>query len=76
MNIIEYVLRKKEILEDLDVANKIDRDYDIIRSKYAKKKAELEELKKENEYLKDRQAKNLKTIREQRKEIKELKEGK
>lgn len=72
MNLIEYVLNKKEILEDLEVADKIDRDYDILRSKYAKLKAELEDCKEELLYLKDRQAKNLKRIKEQRKEIKEL----
>lgn len=72
MNLIEYVLNKKEILEELEAADKIDRDYDILRTKYAKLKAELEDYKKQIIYLEERQEKNLKRIKEQRKEIKEL----
>lgn len=72
MNLIEYVLNKKEILEELEAADKIDRDYDILRSKYAKLKAELEDCKKQIIYLEERQERNLKRIKEQRKEIKEL----
>ena len=75
MNLIQYIWNKKEILEDLEAANKIDRDYDILRTKYAKKKTEIEELQHEIEYLEERQTKNLKTIRELRKKIKLLEKG-
>jgi predicted nucleic acid-binding Zn-ribbon protein len=76
MNIIEYIRNKKSILEDLKEMDRIDRDYDILRTKYAKQKAELESLEKEIEILNSRNTKHLKTIRELRKELKGLKNDK
>lgn len=73
MNIIEYLIHKKEIIADLDEMDKIDRDYDMLRAKYSAKKKEVEDLQKEVNLLNERNSKHLKTIRELRKELKGLK---
>lgn len=70
---IEYLVNYKNNVEELE---SLDRDYDILRAKYAKKKSELEDTKKEVEYLTERQTKNLQTIRKLRKELKGLKNDK
>lgn len=70
---ISYIIHKKDIEDELE---SLDRELDIYKAKYSHKNKELEEAKKENEILVERNSKHLKTIRELRKEIKGLKNDK
>lgn len=67
---IEYIRNYKSNIEELE---SLDRDLENLKVRYANKKSIIDDLQKENDYLKNRQDELLASIKEQRKEIRKLK---
>lgn len=67
---IEYILNYKNNIQEME---NLDKDLENLKIRYASKKSIIDDLQKENDYLKNRQDELLISIKEQRKEIRKLK---
>lgn len=70
MNLIKWILDKKEIEQELE---NLDRDLDLKKTEYSKLKSRFEIMENEIFDILNRNNDYLETIKEQRKEIRKLK---
>lgn len=70
MNLIKWILNKKELEKEMD---NLDRDLDLKKSEYSKLKSKFETMENEMFDIQSRNNDYLEVIKEQRKEIRKIK---